>query len=244
MTFIAAFDAGITGLIYDLRLPIAIASMALVVVAALVSYRLGWFAAARRHPGRAAVLIVATLVVALPVGFYTISPLFLRSSLVEEGPIVVAVATPVPTSTSSEIVGPTPGATFWPSDALTVQPTPARTPEPTPFATSIVSSGEFSGTDEFHFGSGTASIIETAPGTYTLRLADFSVRNGPDLFVYLSPDADGYTSDSLELGRLKATDGSFNYELPAGADPADFASVLIWCKQFAHLFAVAPLVAR
>jgi hypothetical protein len=56
-------------------------------------------------------------------------------------------------------------------------------------------------------------------------------------------DADGYTSDSLELGRLKATDGSFNYRLPAGTDPAEFASALIWCKQFAHLFAVAPLVA-
>ncbi len=243
MDFIAAFDAGITGLIYDLRLPIVVASVALAVVTAIVAYRLGWFAAARRHPGRATVLIVATLVVALPVGFYTISPLFLRSSLVEEGPIAVAVATPRPTSTPGETVGPTPNATVRPSDALTAQPTPAETPEPTPYTPSIVSSGEFSGTDEFHFGSGTASIIETAPGTYTLRLADFTVRNGPDLFVYLSPDADGYTSDSLELGRLKATDGSFNYELPAGTDPAEFASALIWCKQFAHLFAVAPLAA-
>ena len=36
--------------------------------------------------------------------------------------------------------------------------------------------------------SGTASIIEIAPGRYHLRLDDFSVRNGPDLFVYLSPE--------------------------------------------------------
>ena len=49
--------------------------------------------------------------------------------------------------------------------------------------------------------------------------------------------------EALELGRLKATDGSFNYALPAGTDPSDFASALIWCKQFAHLFAVAPFVA-
>ena len=72
---------------------------------------------------------------------------------------------------------------------------------------------------------------------------DFSVRNGPDLFVYLSPDADDYAEARSNSGKLKATDGAFGYELPAGTDPADFASAIIWCKQFSHLFAVAPLAA-
>ncbi len=58
--------------------------------------------------------------------------------------------------------------------------------------------------------------------------------------MYLSPDADGYTRKALEVGRLKATDGSFGYKLPAGTDPAEFKSAIIWCKQFSHLFAVAP----
>ena len=115
------------------------------------------------------------------------------------------------------------------------------TPPPTSFVPIAISSGRFSGTDAVHFGSGTATILETSPGHHILRLADFSVLNGPDLFVYLSPDASGYVDGSLELGRLKATNGSFNYDLPAGTDPAAFASVLIWCKQFAHLFAVAPV---
>jgi hypothetical protein len=106
-----------------------------------------------------------------------------------------------------------------------------------------VLTGTFRGTDEFHFGEGTASIIETAPGRYTLRFEAFSVRNGPDLFVYLSPDAEGYADGALELGTLKATDGAFGYELPEGVDPADFRSAVIWCKQFAVLFAVAPLAA-
>ena len=100
--------------------------------------------------------------------------------------------------------------------------------------------GEFHGSDDFHFGRGTASVIETSPGRYHLRLEDFSVRNGPDLFVYLSPEADGYAMGALELGRIKATDGAFGYDLPAGVDPADFASAVIWCKQFSHLFATAP----
>ena len=52
--------------------------------------------------------------------------------------------------------------------------------------------------------------------------------------------ADGYADGSLELGKLKATDGAFGYDLPAGTDPADFASAIIWCKQFSHLFATAP----
>jgi len=83
--------------------------------------------------------------------------------------------------------------------------------------------------------------MESAPGAYTLRFKDFSVRNGPDLFVYLSPAAKGYRAGALELGKLKATDGSFSYALPAGTDPAIFASAVIWCKQFSVQFAVAPL---
>ena len=99
--------------------------------------------------------------------------------------------------------------------------------------------GEFEGTDEFHFGHGTASVIEVEPGRYHLRLDEFSVRNGPDLYVYLSTDADDYARDALELGKLKATDGSFGYDVPAGTDVGRFRSAIIWCKQFSHLFAVA-----
>ncbi|MDH4143473.1 MAG: DM13 domain-containing protein, partial [Chloroflexota bacterium] len=116
----------------------------------------------------------------------------------------------------------------------------APTPTPTPFVPSTITAGEFEGTDDFHFGRGTASIIEVAPGRYHLRLEDFSVRNGPDLYVYLSPSPDGYADDALELGTLKATDGSFGYDLPEGTDPSRFRSAIIWCKQFSHLFATAP----
>ena len=127
-------------------------------------------------------------------------------------------------------------ATAGPTAAPTASPTPA----PTAFRPAVIATGSFHGSDDFHFGQGTATIVETAPGRYRLRFADFSVRNGPDLYVYLSPAADGYADGSLELGRLKATDGAFGYDLPAGTDPADFASAVVWCKQFSHLFATAP----
>ena len=101
--------------------------------------------------------------------------------------------------------------------------------------------GTFSGTDDFHFGRGTATLRETAPGEWTIRLDDFSVRNGPDLYVYLSPARKTYMDGAIEVAKLKATDGSFNVRLPAGTDPAGALSVLIWCKQFSHLFAYATL---
>ena len=107
----------------------------------------------------------------------------------------------------------------------------------------VVLRGSIAGADEFHTGSGTASIVETADGGYVLRFDEFSVRNGPDLFVYLSPDPAGYTEEAIELGALKATDGAFDYAIPAGVDVAAMRSVVIWCRAFSVLFASAPLEA-
>jgi hypothetical protein len=220
--------------LYEFRIPVAIGSVAGALVLAWIARRLGWFAAARRHPRRAGVFLAVLLAVTAPVGWYLGSPIFIRTTLVEAEPVAAPLATPQPTAPATPTRGPvaSPGAT--------PPATPSETPGPTPFEPSTMTTGEFSGTDEFHFGNGTASIVEVAPGRYHLRLDDFSVRNGPDLFVLLSPSAEGYDEDSLELGRLKATDGSFGYDLPAGVDPGEFRSALIWCKQFSHLFAVAP----
>jgi hypothetical protein len=76
---------------------------------------------------------------------------------------------------------------------------------------------------------------------FTVRLEDFAVRNGPDLFVYLSPSNKGYAKGAVELGRLKADRGNQNYAIPADVDVADYRSVVIWCRQFSVLFATAAL---
>jgi len=226
--------------LYSHRIELAIAALLATVVLGVSAGRAGWLEAARRRPARSGVVVAGGLVVGLPLAWYLASPLWIRTELVEPGPAVVldaADTTPSPATatTSDRASAPTPGTTIAPSEAPVTRP-----PEPTPFAARRVSMGAFHGTDEFHFGRGTASIIETAPGRFTLRLDDFSVRNGPDLFVYLSPAADDYAKGALEVGRLKATDGAFGYELTPGVDPARFASAIIWCKQFSHLFAVAP----
>jgi hypothetical protein len=217
--------------LYEFRIPVALVAIVGAVLLAWVARRLGWFAAARRHPRRTASVVVLALAVTVPLGWYLGSPIFIRTSLVEAEPLPLEpVAAPAATPE------PTPGLSATPGAAAT----PPAMPGPTPFRPATVAAGAFNGTDEFHFGNGTASIIEVEPGRYHLRLEHFSVRNGPDLFVVLSPSANGYDGATLELGRLKATDGSFGYDLPAGTDPGQFRSALIWCKQFSHLFAVAP----
>jgi Electron transfer DM13 len=226
--------------IYEWRIPVAVASVGAAILAVIIAYRLGWLGAARRHPRRAGLIAATALAVMLPVAWYLASPIFIRSSLIEAGP-------DAPGPAASDPAGPVAASATSSNDTAppvvpTGTPSAPPTPSATAFAAVTIKTGSFSGTDEFHFGRGTASILELEPGRYHLRLADFSVRNGPDLYVYLSPDADGYADDAVELGKLKATDGSFGYDLPDGLDPARIRSALIWCKQFSHLFAVAPFV--
>lgn len=226
--------------LYTNRIPIAAALTLVGLVTVVVAWRAGWLAAARRHPIRSGALLVVVLAVGLPVGWYLASPIWIRTVLVEPGPIEAveaaepiapsqSPASPPPVAASPGIASPRPVASA------------PSTPAPTPFVARPIAAGAFHGTDDFHFGRGTATIVAVGPRSYVLRLEDFSVRNGPDLYVYLSPERDDYARGALELGKLKATDGDFGYALPAGTDPADFASAIIWCKQFSHLFAVAPL---
>jgi hypothetical protein len=85
-------------------------------------------------------------------------------------------------------------------------------------------------------------IGRDADGRLVLRVEEFSVTNGPDLFVVLSPEADGYADGSLNLGGLKATDGNFNYAIPEGTDLAQYRSAVVWCRSFNVTFAYATLV--
>jgi len=217
--------------LYDLRVPVAVASIAVAVALVVIARRRGWFAAARRHPVRSGIALALAVAVGAPLGWYLVSPIWIRTSLVEAAPTPPA-----------NLAQPTPAPSAAPPDptpAPTEPASPVPTPAATPFEPRTLAAGTFHGTDDFHFGRGTASIIEVEPGRFHLRLDDFSVRNGPDLYVYLSTAADDYADDALELGTLKATDGSFGYDLPAGTDPSRYRSAIIWCKQFSHLFAVA-----
>jgi hypothetical protein len=121
-----------------------------------------------------------------------------------------------------------------------------------PSATSgpvLISEGEFVDGDPGHHGEGRARLIRAVDDSFILRLEDFSVTNGPDVFVVLSTDPRGSrgsatAGDAVNLGRLKATDGNINYAVPDGADVSGHRSVIIYCRAFNVVFAVATLEAQ
>lgn len=111
----------------------------------------------------------------------------------------------------------------------------------------LLLTGMFTGEDEFHRGSGNATLYQLPDGSYLLRFEDFEVINGPDLHVFLSTVTDPSSHDEvvnmggLNLGRLKGNIGDQNYTISAGTDVNQFKSVVIYCLAFQHFFATAPL---
>lgn len=234
MSWLGDLGAAFFGALYDARIPAAIAGLVLAIGVAALARRRGWLGAARRHPRTAMLILVPGLAVGLLLTWYLASPLVLSTSLDEPPPVIAAAPgiTPRPA---------TPSASTPP--AITPAPTEAPSPSEPAAPALIARAGSFNGSDDFHFGRGTARLLEVSPGMFVVRLENFAVRNGPDLYVYLSPSADGYAKGAIEIGRLKADRGNQNYRVPDGAiaDPSAVGSVVIWCKQFSHLFATAPL---
>ena len=108
-------------------------------------------------------------------------------------------------------------------------------------------SGDLRDADNFHKGSGQATIYRNADGSHLLRLENLNVTNGPELHVILTPHADPMSRSDVsapgyvDLGRLKGNMGNQNYEIPADVDVAAQGSLVIYCVPFHVIFSVAPL---
>ena len=115
--------------------------------------------------------------------------------------------------------------------------------EPTVYLT-----GQFKDADPLHSGSGTATVYDLGNGGESiLRLGEFRVTNGPDLRVLLAYVPDPSDRDELaaggfiELEELKGNVGSQNYEIPKGVNLSAVQSVVIYCRPYHVIFAVATL---
>lgn len=97
-------------------------------------------------------------------------------------------------------------------------------------------------------GAGQVTIGKTAAGTFLIHFDRLNVTNGPDLHVYLAPtststDAGRVKQEGVDLGSLRATEGSLNVPIPAEIATHLFRyhSVVIVCKTFSVIFTTAPL---
>ena len=199
----------------------------------------------RQYPIRwaaGAVVGVIGLVVFAAISWWLASPLFDEGERIEEdlGFQVAGMAT-TPTPTQA----PAATATAAASDDATATPTATATatPEPTQASATgeLIAMGELIGSDSFHTASGQVLLVRGPDGEVILRFQDFEVRNGPDLFIYLTPDPGGdvHVDGAINLSEIKATSGSVNYDVPLDVDPDLFRSAVVYCRAFSVIFATA-----
>ncbi len=178
--------------------------------------------------------LVILAIPAAGVAWWLGSPLFLDAEVNEEFPMSAAAAVP-DGMTRVEVEEEMTDAAEEP-DSESADPMPEDQP-------TALLSGSFSGADDFHQGSGSATVYELADGSRVLRLEDFEVTNGPDLHVLAVPASNPTGRDDIsgyvDLGSLKGNIGNQNYDIPA--DLLEIGSVVIYCVPFHVLFASAPL---
>ena len=170
-----------------------------------------------------------------------VEPMTVDPAAAEEGEAIAATPVAPDAMTAAEESAPTDEAT--PVDTSSAADVTADPTADAKRAGSLISSGVLMGTDAFHTGSGDVLLVSDPDGNLILRFQEYAVRNGPDLFVYLTPDPGGdvHADGAVNLGAIRATSGFVNYEVPADVDPASFRAAVIYCRAFSVTFAVAEL---
>lgn len=164
------------------------------------------------------VLLLVGGIAVLGTGWYLGSPLFIRTYADEAVPQAAPAAAPA----ANPLAG-----TAAPSTQVSQR---------------VLASGQLQYVDSAHNGKGEVRLIEV--GTQRLlRFQEVAITNAPDVYIYLSRETGGKWSDSssLLIGPAKATNGSFNYDVPAGVDLTAFRSVVVWCRAFSVLITWADL---
>jgi len=175
------------------------------------------------HPYRMA--IAAAIVLAgAGAAWYLGSPLFIKTYADESLPAVsvpaVSVRTPAPTFGTA----------------------PPSAAEPVSNEAKVLVRGQLGFVDDLHNGKGEVRIVESG-GRRFVRFESVAITNAPDIHIYLSTDTGGryVEANTVYLGPLKATNGSFNYEIPTSVDLSRHKSVVVWCRAFTTLITWADV---
>lgn len=197
-------------------------------------------------------------VIAIPIGIYTISPLFINTEINEPLPPLLSSQSSIGfekfmAMTEDEKINAAKNMTIEEKDMVmrtaaendtTINETMATT------TMDIISQnteqnknllvGDFMGVnDGIHNAEGKAKILTLLDRSQILRLEDVRSTNGPDVHLYLSTDKQA--TDFIDLGRLKANNGNQNYQIPTNTDFNKYKYVLIWCQPFSVLFGSVQL---
>lgn len=200
-------------------------------------------------------IIIAAIVI--PIGIYTISPLFLNTEINEPLPTLLSRESSIGfekfmAMTEVEKINAAKNMTVKEKDMImkmaaaeqdtTINETMTTTEgiSQTLEENKNILVGDFMGVnDGIHNAEGKAKILTLSDGSQILRLEDFRSTNGPDVHLYLSIDKQA--SDFIDLGRLKANIGNQNYPIPLDTDFNKYKYVLIWCQPFSVLFGSTQL---
>ena len=112
-------------------------------------------------------------------------------------------------------------------------------------AETVLVQGQFRDADARHKGSGDAKLVSEGGG-HAIRLSNFKTTPGPDLILVVSSHPDPRNKNQVQegfvdLGKLQGAEGDYDYPLPAGSEAGAIKSVIVYCRAFSVIFAVAPL---
>ncbi len=169
------------------------------------------------------ILIIIGVILAFGVGYYLISPIFIVVEKYEPPPSVTVNGMEV---TKAMVLDAEKMKEMMPEKVMD---------EAMPAEAKVVTALFVPAA---HGVEGRALLIQDGD-KYIVRFEDFYTINGPELHIYLAADTDA--TDYIDLGKIKATKGNVNYEVPAGVDIMKYKYVLIWCKPFSVLFSYAEL---
>ena len=202
------------------------------------------------------IISIIVAAIAIPIGIYTISPLFINTEINEPLPPLSSESALVfekfMAMTEDEKINAAKNMTVEEQNTIMKMAAKQNTTINENMTTIMDISqntaeenknllvGDFMGVnDGIHNAEGYAKILTLSDGSQILRLEDFRSTNGPDVHLYLSTDKQA--SNFIDLGRLKANNGDQNYQIPIDTDFNKYKYVLIWCKPFSVLFGSAQL---
>jgi hypothetical protein len=196
-------------------------------------------------------IIIAAIVI--PIGIYTISPLFINTEINEPLPTLLSSESSIGfekfmAMTENEKLDAAKNMTVKEKDMImkmaaeeqdtTINETMTININHSTQNTGLI--GDFMGVnDGIHNAEGKVKILRLSDESQIVRLEDFRSTNGPDVHLYLAIDKQA--SDFIDLGRLKANIGNQNYQIPLDTDFNKYKYVLIWCQPFSVLFGSAQL---